>query len=172
MNTRSFGVGSENTTDYPGLVGNHTYSLVDVRSREDGGVELVLRNPWKDNPTVPRTIDGLTYGPDRTLTVDAAHLTKFEFLSLRGTGTRFAFGDMSAGPAAATATMPSETRTAASVFDGPEDFVLPGLFDEAREAASVFEPGEGETYFGPLAETLTAEDTNEPAHQVVSRPAL
>ncbi|MEU7144754.1 ADP-ribosyltransferase [Nocardia sp. NPDC046473] len=41
----------------------------------------------------------------------------------------------------------------ASIFDGPEDYVLPGLFDEPRH---VFEPAEGETYFGALRETIEA----------------
>ncbi|WP_228818954.1 hypothetical protein [Nocardia transvalensis] len=70
-----------------------------MRSSDTGGIALVLRNPHKDNPTVPQTMDGLTYAPDRTLTLDAAHLTKFGFLSIRGTGTLFAFGSATAPPA-------------------------------------------------------------------------
>ena len=47
------------------------------------------------------------------------------------------------------------------VFDGPEDYVLPGLFDGPSHVAPVFEPGEGETYFGALSETFEAGDTSE-----------
>ena len=121
LSTRSFGNHRENITTYPGLVGNHAYSVVDVRSAADGGIKLVLENPLRDNPNVSQTIDGLSYGPGATVTVDARHLTKFVALSIRGTGTRFAFGDTPASvpnqwPQPETA--PGAARIGMSARDG------------------------------------------------------
>ncbi|KAA8879705.1 hypothetical protein F3087_43900 [Nocardia colli] len=126
LSTRRFTEAVEDVTKYPGLVGNHTYAVVDVRYGATGGIELVLRNPWVDNPAVPQTIDGLTYGPARTLILDAAHLTKFKFLSTRGTGTRFAFGNTTARPlnkAFAPESNPPATHdgSAAARADTPAD---------------------------------------------------
>ncbi|MFI7000539.1 winged helix-turn-helix transcriptional regulator, partial [Nocardia sp. NPDC050175] len=44
----------------------------------------------------------------------------------------------------------------ASLFDGPEDYLLPALFDEPNQVTPMFEPGEGDTYFGALRETIEA----------------
>ncbi|GAJ80027.1 hypothetical protein NBRGN_021_00180 [Nocardia brasiliensis NBRC 14402] len=147
LNTLGFGAGAENITKYPGLVGTHTYDVVDVRSSATGRIEIVLRNPWADNPAVPQTIDGLTYGPDRTVILDATHLTKFSRLSSRGTGTRFAFGNTTELPpsnAPAPETSPPAAPTtpdqpAAQLADSP-----PGhqATSSADETAPVPRPGD------------------------------
>ncbi|WP_216901955.1 C2 family cysteine protease, partial [Nocardia alni] len=96
LSTRGFGEGAQNVTAYPGLVGTHAYSLSGVRSGEGGGIALGLQNPWESNPNVPLTMDGLTYGPSGALTLDASQLTKFAYLSIRGGGAHFAFGNSTA----------------------------------------------------------------------------
>ncbi|MBO0880367.1 MAG: hypothetical protein J2P17_08455, partial [Mycobacterium sp.] len=93
LDTRPFGYGQENITEYPGLVGTHTYSVVDVHVADGGAVTLTLENPWSENPVVEHPIDGLTFGTGGILTLDAKHLTKFDRLQMHGTGARFAIGD-------------------------------------------------------------------------------
>ncbi|MFI7000538.1 C2 family cysteine protease [Nocardia sp. NPDC050175] len=142
LSTRKFG--DEN----PGLVETHAYSVSDVRPRVDGGLDLVLENPHDSNPNVPQKMDGLTYGSGGTLTLDAAHLTKFCLLSIRGAGTRFAFGDSpippsNDGPKPETGA-PTSNRTAGSLLrdnDFPgADRSLSGPAAAARSVADIISP--------------------------------
>ncbi|MBO0879393.1 MAG: hypothetical protein J2P17_03260, partial [Mycobacterium sp.] len=89
---RNAGINGENDTKYPGLIGNHAYSLIDIEYSKGGQGTLLLRNPWGGNPNILPILDGITYGPDGTLRVDIKHLNKIFHLTSHGTGTHFALG--------------------------------------------------------------------------------
>ncbi|MBO0879255.1 MAG: hypothetical protein J2P17_02505, partial [Mycobacterium sp.] len=92
LGTRTFGNDWEDYYKYPGLVGTHWYSLVDVDHRDNGRITLRLANPKGRNPNVPGILEGITHGDGGALEVDIEHITKFNGLVIHGTGIRFALG--------------------------------------------------------------------------------
>ncbi|MBO0880776.1 MAG: hypothetical protein J2P17_10625, partial [Mycobacterium sp.] len=92
LSTRPFGGHMENHTRYPGLLGHHSYSLVDVEQHNGEQVTLRLRDPNGRHTTIHPILDGITHGADGTLSVDLKHLNKFITLTSHGTGIQFALG--------------------------------------------------------------------------------
>ncbi|MBO0880249.1 MAG: hypothetical protein J2P17_07815, partial [Mycobacterium sp.] len=92
LTTRKFGTIPMTFVMYPGLVGEHTYSVIDVEQHNGGQVTLRLRDPNGRHPKIPPILDGITHGAGGTLSVDLKHLNKFSRLISHGTGIQFALG--------------------------------------------------------------------------------
>jgi hypothetical protein len=95
ISTRNFSGGGAHTALVPGLVGDHTYSVVGIERGDS--TKLVLddphgRPPVDANRTPISPIEGIEYGAGGIVRVDIAHLNKFKELIFDGSGAHVLYG--------------------------------------------------------------------------------